>query len=62
MTLEKIFQNTVLCQNTDKATEGTEVFVRIRFTKKLIRRISQNSSKKNYDGVLYLLSGSLQLY
>ena len=29
MIFEKIFQNTVLCQNTGKATEGTEVFVRI---------------------------------
>ena len=53
MTFEKIFQNTVLCQNTGKATEGTEVFVRICFRKKLIWRISQNSSKINYDGVLF---------
>ena len=29
MTFEKIFQNAVLCQSTGKATEGTEVFVRI---------------------------------
>ena len=35
MTFEKIFQNTVLCQNTGKATQGTEVFVRICFSKKL---------------------------
>ena len=26
MTFEKIFQNTVLCQNTGKGTERTEVF------------------------------------
>ena len=49
-TFEKIFQNTVLCQKTGKATEGTEVFVRICFSKKLIWRISPNSSKRNYDG------------
>ena len=35
MTFEKIFQNTVLCQNTGKATQGTEVFARICFSKKL---------------------------
>ena len=50
MTFEKIFQNTVLCQNTGKATEGSEVFVRMCFSKKLIWRISPNSSKRNYDG------------
>ena len=53
MTFEKIFQNTVLCQNTGKATEGTEVFDRICFSKKLIWRISQNSPKRNYDGVIF---------
>ena len=26
MTFEKIFQNTILCQNTGKGTERTEVF------------------------------------
>ena len=36
MTFEKIFQNTVLCQSTGKATEGTEVFVLMCFRKKLI--------------------------
>ena len=36
MTLEKVLQNTVLCQNTGKATERTEVFVRICFSKKRI--------------------------
>ena len=51
MTFEKIFQNTVYCQNTGKATEGAEVFDRICFSKKLISRISKNSSKRNYDGV-----------
>ena len=38
MTFEKIFQKTVLCQNTGK---GTEVFVCICFSKKLIWRIPQ---------------------
>ena len=36
MTFEKIFQKTVLCQNPGKGTEGTETFVRICFSKKLI--------------------------
>ena len=52
MNFEKVFQNTVLCQNIGEATEGTEVFVRICFSKQLIWRISQNSSKRNYDVVL----------
>ena len=33
MTFEKIFQNTVLCQDTGKGTERTEVFARICFRK-----------------------------
>ena len=53
VTFEKNFQNTLLCQKTGKATEGTEVFVRICFTKKLIWRISQNSSRRNFDGILF---------
>ena len=53
MTFEKIFRNTVFCQNTGKATEGFEVFIRICFSKKLISIISQNSSKRNYDKVLF---------
>ena len=53
MNFEKVFQNALLCQNTGKATEGTEVFVRTCFSKKLIWRISQNPSKRNYDGVLF---------
>ena len=47
MIFEKIFQNTVLCQNTGKATEGTEVFVRICFSKKLIWRILTKFIQKN---------------
>ena len=62
MNFEKVFQNTFLCQNIGEATEGTEVFIRICFSKQLIWRISQNSSKRNYDVVLFKLSGSLQLY
>ena len=62
MLFEKIFQNTVLCQKTGKATEGTEAFVRICLTKMLIWRISQNSSRRNFDGVLFSLSSSLQLF
>ena len=31
-------------------------------TKKLIWRISQNSSRRNFDGVLFSLSSSLQLF
>ena len=53
MTFEKIFQNIVLCQNTGKTTQGTEVFVRICFRKKLIWRISQTSPKRNYGGVFF---------
>ena len=34
MTFEKIFWNTVLCQNTGKGAEGTEVFARICLRKK----------------------------
>ena len=62
MTFEKIFQNAVLCQSTGKATEGTEVFVRIYFRKKLIWIISQNSFKRSYCRLLFYLGGSLQLY
>ena len=42
----KKIQNTVLCQNTDKRTE----------------RISQNSLERNYNEVLFYLSGSLKLF
>ena len=51
MTFEKIFQNTVLYQDTGKRTEKTEVFARICFRKKPWR---------NCDEVLFQLS--LQLY
>ena len=47
MIFENIFQNTVLRQNTGKATEGTEVFVRICFSKKLIWRILTKFIQKN---------------
>ena len=53
MTFENIFQNTVLCQNTGKRTEVTEVFARKCFRKKLIWEISQNSSKRNCDKGLF---------
>ena len=42
VTFKKIFQNTVLCQKTCKGSEGTEVFARICFRKKLVWNISQN--------------------
>ena len=54
MTFEKIFQNSVLCQNTGKETEGTEVFAQIRFSKKPNWKISQNSSERNCGEVLFI--------
>ena len=60
--LKRFFRILFYVRKLVKQQKDKEAFVRICLTKKLIWRISQNSSRRNFDGVLFSLSSSLQLF